>query len=348
MNQSSLSRYVAATLVTLTVAGCTMNKQEAPSLTGPSEFGQAITVSVTPDVITQDGASSSVVTVTARGPNGSPLPNLTLRAEILVNGVSTDFGRLSARNVVTDGNGRATIVYTAPGTPIGAVVESYSLVNIAVTPVGTDFGNATTRLTTVRLVPPPGTIVVPPADGLLPAFTFTPPAPVDNENVGFDASTSQAPAATPIAQYQWAFGDGGSASGITATHSYASPGQYTVTLTVVETLGRSRSTSRTINVSVGANVPTAVFNFSPTAPAACQNVFFNASGSTASQGRRIVGYRWVFGDGTTSNEGPTTTKRYTNTTNTTYVVTLTVTDDVGRTATVQQTVPVIPAASPCS
>ncbi len=142
MKHCLVSRCVALAAVTLTVAACTMKEQEPAPLSGPSEFGQSLNVSVTPDILTQDGASQSVVTVTARGPNGAPLASLPLRAEIVVGGVATDFGKLSARNIATDANGRATVVYTAPASPAGAVVDPFTLVNIAITPLGSDFGNA--------------------------------------------------------------------------------------------------------------------------------------------------------------------------------------------------------------
>ena len=46
---------------------------------------------------------------------GQALRNLSLRAEISVNGFCvSDFGTLSARNLVTDGTGRASAIYTAP------------------------------------------------------------------------------------------------------------------------------------------------------------------------------------------------------------------------------------------
>ena len=101
-----------------------MKSEEAPPFTGPSEFGKSVNVTVTPDAIVQDGASQSVVTVTALGVNAQPLANIPLRAEIRVDGVPTDFGSLSARNIVTDGNGRATLVYTAPATRPGAAIDT--------------------------------------------------------------------------------------------------------------------------------------------------------------------------------------------------------------------------------
>ena len=199
MKQSLLNRCVALVAVAVTVVGCTMKEQEPPPLTGPSEFAQSLTVTVTPDVIFQDGASQSIVTANAKGPNGNPLANISLRAEISVGGVVTDFGKLSARNIVTDGNGRATVVYTAPATPTGPVVDEFRLVNIAITPHGNDFGNSVPRVTTLRLVPPSGGSSSRRQMASSPSFTFTPTSPTDHENVLFDASGSEAPANNPIA-----------------------------------------------------------------------------------------------------------------------------------------------------
>ena len=182
------STVAASAAVLLPLAGCTMHEQEAPPLSGPSEYGTSIAMTVAPDVLTQDGASQSLITVTARDANGQPLRNVSLRAEIQIGGVRADFGTLSARNLVTGNDGRATVVYTAPAAPAVAV-DNGTLVDIVITPVGSDFNNSTPRTAAIRLVPPG--IVVPP-DGLKPAFTFTPSAPADSQPVLFDA---QRPAA---------------------------------------------------------------------------------------------------------------------------------------------------------
>ena len=118
-DQAAFLRAGSRAIARAVLPACTMKSQEAPDFAGPSEFGKSITVTVTPDAIVQDGASQSVVTVTALGSNGQPLANIPLRAEIRVDGVPTDFGSLSARNLVTDANGRATLVYTAPATVAG-------------------------------------------------------------------------------------------------------------------------------------------------------------------------------------------------------------------------------------
>ncbi len=251
MRKPVLTRWigVAALAVTALAAGCTLKNQEAPPLTGPSELGTSIVVAVTPDILVQDGSSQSLVTITARDSNGKPLRNLSLRSEIFVGGVATDFGSLSARNLVTDTNGRATLVYTAPAAPGGPAVDNNTTVNIVVTPLGSDFGNSLQRLATIRLVP--SGIVVPP-DGLQPKFTFTPNSPTDHQSVFFDATTSTAPSNNPIASYSWDFGDGSTGSGQTATHSYNTPGTYIATLTIRDAFARSAATTQTVNVGQGS------------------------------------------------------------------------------------------------
>jgi PKD repeat protein len=327
---------VGALAVTAIAAGCTMKSQEAPPLTGPSELGTSIVVAVTPDILVQDGSSQSLVTITARDSNGKPLRNLSLRSEIFVGGVPTDFGSLSARNLVTDANGRATLVYTSPGAPAGPAVDNNTTVNIVVTPLGSDFGNSLPRLATIRLVP--SGIVVPP-DGLQPLFTATPSSPADHQNVLFDASTSTAPSNNPIATYSWNFGDGRTGSGRTTTHSFDIPGTYVVTLTIADQFNRTASTSQTIDV-VGGNGPSASFVMSPAAPRVLENVNFNASASRPATGRTIRTYEWDFGDGeqkTTTT--PTTSHDYA--TAGVYTVTLVVTDDAGRATVTSSTVTVL-------
>ena len=315
-------------------ASCTMSKQEAPPLTGPSEFGTSITVGATPDVLPTDGGSQSLVTITAFDSNGSPLRNVTLRSEIQVNGVLADFGTLSARNVVTDSSGRASVVYTAP--LIQGGVDTGTVVDIGVTPMGSNYANAVTRTTSIRLVP--SGVVVPP-DGLQAAFTFTPGSPLESQPVFFDATSSKGTAVNPIVSYRWDFGDGGFANGPTISYAFDTPGTYTVKLTIFDALGRSAFTTRSVSVGQSQR-PTAEFVFSPTDPLTNQAVNFNASASVATAGRRIVSYTWDFGDGTPLVTSGVAITSHGYGVPRTYTVTLTVTDDIGRTGTISKTVAV--------
>jgi len=314
-------------------SACTMNSQDAPPLTGPSEFAQSIAISVSPDVLPQDGASQSFITVTARDENSQPVRNLTLRTETRVGGVPVDFGTLSARRVVTGNDGRATLVYTAPPSP-AVSPDAFLLVDVVVTPLGTDFNNFSQHSAAIRLVPQ-GTII-PPGD-LVPLFTITPTAPTDNQTVLFDASGSTG----SIASYQWNFGDGARGDGQIDDHAYAEPGTYVVTLTLVDPFGRAASKSQSITVTPGLQ-PTAQFVFSPTNPRVGQSVNFNASASRPPAGGSIVSYTWDFGDGTPRVTTGSPVQGHTFTLAATYTITLVVTDNAGKTATLSLTVQIAP------
>ena len=115
----------------------------AGTASGPSEFGTSVTVAVTPDVITQDWRVPECDHGDGERSERRTAAYVSLRAEIQVGGIAADFGRLSAQSLVTDSNGRATTVYTAPASIPGQMLyeEASRNVTISVTPVGTDFLN---------------------------------------------------------------------------------------------------------------------------------------------------------------------------------------------------------------
>jgi len=331
MKHSLLKSFVVLTVAAL--GACTTKSQEAPPLTGPSEFGQSVVVAVNPDSLPQDGASQSFVTVTVRDPNGQPMRNVTLRAETSVLGVLTDFGTLSARSISTGSDGRATLIYTAPSAP-AVTVDPFIIVDVNVTPQGSDFNNAVTRSASIRLTPPSG--VIPPLN-LRAVFTATPASPAIGQTVLFDASSSVG----VISEYRWSFGDGSSGSGRVAQHAFADAQTYVVTLTVIDGFGRAVSSSQSITVAAGQQ-PEAVVEFSPVPARVGMPVFFNASKSSAPNNGRIVSYLWDFGDGSprqTTSE-PTVSKIYNAAA--TYKLTLVVTDQAGRIATTSIDVAITP------
>jgi PKD repeat protein len=313
----------------LLFSACTVKKQETPALTGPSELSTAITITVSPDVLAQDGASQSLVTITARDQNGQPLRSQSLRVDMAVGDVLADFGTLSARSVVTDANGRATVTFTAPPAAGGPVPATD--VKILVTPSTSNFSNSTPRSATIRVVPTG--ITVPPRTGVTPSFTVNPATPNDHETALFDATQSASTSGT-IVQWLWNFDDGTTASGELVQHAFKSAGSYGVTLTVVDSIGASNSTTRNVTVGQGT-LPTAVIIVSPSTAVVGQAVNFNASTSRPAAGRTIRSYDWSFGDGSTGG-GATTTHAYT--TAGTYTVLLTVTDDAGRVSTATSSV----------
>jgi PKD repeat protein len=317
-----MTKYLAHLFVLITAAvaaGCTMANVEAPPLAGPSEMSLSLTITANPDVLSLDGSSQTLITIEARDVNGQLVPNVPLRVEILANGQVTDFGTLSARTLVTGSNGRASFTYTAPPFISGTIPS----LQLSVTPTGTDASAHLDRVVTVKLVPPGSFGPAPTA-----AFTFVPENPAAFTDVRFDGSASTAGLGAVITTYVWNFGDGTSGTGVRPTHQYRAVGNYLVTLTVTDSNGRSdESEPQTVSVSAG-EPPTATFVFSPTSPTAGQQVFFNATQSTAGTGHRIVSYRWSWGDGKPNSSGSTAS--HTFDAPGTYVVVLTVTDEVGQ------------------
>ncbi|MBI3265396.1 MAG: PKD domain-containing protein, partial [Acidobacteria bacterium] len=318
---------VAASLVT----SCSLEKTEAPPLSGPSELGLSLTITANPDVLTQDGFSQSLVTVEAKDPSGRPVSNVVLRAEILVGNTAADFGQLSARTIITGNDGKALVTYTAPPAPAEAV-DNFTIVTLLVTPTGTDFRNAVSRQVDIRLVP--RGVILPPNGTPIPNFTYSPSNPSAFSSVSFDASASRDDGA--ITNYSWQFGDGSAGSGVRPTHQFRSAGDYQVTLTVTDDRNLSASITRTVTVSA-VGLPTADFSFSPTRPGPKQTVFFNGSASKAAAGHTIMSYDWDLGNGQ-NRSGVTVSTSYAAAGS--FSVTLIVTDDAGQTASATKSVPV--------
>lgn len=329
-------RLLALTAAVALGGGCSLDKQAAPALSGPSEFGLSLAVTATPDVITQDGRSTAMIEIVARDAASQPVRGLTMRAETTVNGVVADFGELSSRTVSTGNDGRTSLTYQAPAAP-SLTAASDNIVTVVVTPVGSNYGNSYARNVVIRLARPNNPL---PNGKPVPRFFFSPNAPSENEDVLFDASASTDDGR--IVSYLWNFGDGSTGQGARVFHAYPLAGAYKVTLTVTDDSGESATTPLdalgTVTVGTSPN-PTASFVSSPANPKVGTQVNFNAAASTAPTGREIVHYLWNFGDG---NVGEGMTKAYVYGAVGSYTVSLTVTDNTGRKHTITGTVSVVP------
>ena len=162
-----------------------------------------------------------------------------------------------------------------------------------------------------------GLVVMAPLEASL---SFSPPDPAVGEAVAFGgvASGGRGPYA-----FTWDFGDGAGTIGAAATHAYAESGTFTVRLTVEDARGRSFQAIG--SVRVGPSPMVADFVFSPSDPIVGEAVAFAA---VAGRGTAPYSYAWNFGDGTGPVSGQTLDRTFTGAG--TYVVTLNVTDAVGR------------------
>lgn len=156
-----------------------------------------------------------------------------------VNQISISDGTFS------DGGDSGSLIVTndSDANPVGLLFAGSSTRTLAnpIGPVLQEFG--------VSIYPPgdddPGD---PEPEGPTASFTFECTA----LECDFDGSGST-PGDSPIASYDWTFGDGASGSGVTVSHTYGADGTYTVTLTVTDGNDLDDSTSQ--NVTVAADDP---------------------------------------------------------------------------------------------
>lgn len=332
-----MTRRLLIVAAVLAFAGCSLDKQTAPPLTGPSELGLSLAVTATPDVITQDGQSQATIQVVARDSGGQAKSDpVTVRVETYVGGVPSDFGTLSSKVATTDTTGVARVTYRAPAAPPPSAASD-TLVTVVVTPVGNDYAGATPRYAEIRLARPG--VITPPGDGPVASFFMSPSNPREDDDIFFDASASTG----NIVSYTWSFGDGrsDSSSSPTTRHRYGLAGTYNVTLTVRDSVGREvTSAPKTVTVAA-LTTPTqlsAKLVISPSSSVTPGDLLtFDASTSTATPGHTIVQYSFNFGDGSPIVVGDSPYAHYAygggaSGTSATYKVVLIVTDDTGRTA----------------
>ncbi|HLF06315.1 MAG TPA: PKD domain-containing protein, partial [Thermoplasmata archaeon] len=102
-----------------------------------------------------------------------------------------------------------------------------------------------------------------------------------------------------VVSHQWDFGDGTSATGALAEHAYASPGLFTVLLTVTDDKGAKGSDSLAVSVGTSSTKQSATFRAYPPVAFVGENVTFDAceSGDLAN----ATELRWDHGDGTRQN-----------------------------------------------
>jgi PKD repeat protein len=155
-------------------------------------------------------------------------------------------------------------------------------------------------------------------------FTYT----VNDLTVDF-TDTSNDPDGT-IVSWLWDFGDGNTSTAQHPSHTYATYGTYTVTLTVTDDDDATGSVSKDVTLTA-PTPPTADFTFTTDCLTACFT-------DTSTDDGTIVSWLWDFGDGNTSTQqNPCHTYAVAGT----YTVTLTVTDNDSLTDSISKVVTVV-------
>ena len=330
-------RLIGVLLVAVSVAGCTLDEQKAPSLTGPSGWSTSIAVSAAPDHLVQDGASQTVVTAVVKNAYGAPVSGLGINWTVEAsNGSQVAPSTLFS---VTNADGKAITIVTAPPAP-PTMPPSPVKLTISAQAQGTD---ATTvadgfekfkMSVVVELVPPAGTPAV--NHNPVAEFTIVPVTGNVLQPMTFDASatTDEGTLCGSACTYRWDFGDFTTDTGMTVSHSFTLPKTYVITLTVTDARGGVGSATHTLVIN-GPAAPTAEFSVTTisSVPMTSATVSLDGTSSKVGTPATIVRYEW------TVDSSPvvvTTTPLYSPVTlagQGVHTISLTVTDSLGRTAT---------------
>ncbi len=195
-------------------------------------------------------------------------------------------------------------------------------VGLELTDVRVSFALSTgTRL---DIEPPPLPPAPPVATASIRATPTVGPAPLSVQLAGGGID----PEGGQFLVFNWNFGDGTPGdSGPLVNHTYASPGNYLVTLTATTDSAQTAEATERIVVTSGPNeAPLVSFVATPRTGKPPLVVFFEANASDPDG--TIARYEWDFGDGSTGT-GQTAEHVYLDAG--IFVVTLTVTDDGGAT-----------------
>ena len=208
---------------------------------------------------------------------------------------------------------------TGTGVITSHTYSEMGLYTIVLTVLGSSGYTASTSLSVIADYPPVASFT----------WTYWP----DWYSVLVDASTSY-DAGGVITSYSWDFGDGITATGMTASHQYMAIGFYEITLVVADNFGLTNSTTQIVPIS--PVVVTFTYTVSDL------TVAVDAS-AVSDPYWAIASYDWNWGDGTTGT-GMTATHTYA--TGGMYLIRLTVTFDNGITYILVRDVTVGPGMPP--
>jgi len=209
---------------------------------------------------------------------------------------------------------------------------TYTIYAAALSGNGSGTGGDGTETTSLQITVSAPTNQPPTAIISAPAFG------IEGVALTFDGSGSSDPDGN-IVSYDWDFGDGSAATGVSVTHTY-SAGIYTISLTVTDDFGNTDTATLDISVASPNVAPTAVIS-GPVNGTEGVAVSFDGSGSSDLDGN-VVSYDWDFGDNS-AGSGMNVTHTYAAGT---YTLTLTVTDDMGATDSATINITITATTSP--
>jgi hypothetical protein len=233
--------------VSIALSGCTVHQSDVADLAGPSVLATSVDLTAVPDTLVLNG-QQSVIVIAAHDSAGSPLMSLHVHLDVLVGGVASLCGGLSPADVVTNIDGRATAVFTAPTTPLPKPECSglASTVTVRAFPVGTNAQTTNTSSASINLLTPSTTT---PSKTFAVNFSMSLNPGIVNFPITFSDAGSVSPGHA-ITMYEWSFGDGTpNKTGSSVVHDYGSRGTYVVSLTITDDIGQSGSKNGLLTIN---------------------------------------------------------------------------------------------------
>ncbi len=201
---------------------------------------------------------------------------ITSTVSVAVNGTGTSAPIVSAGSPITD-NADTSVTFSQATETGGTAPFAYSWnfgdgttatgsLNPSHTYMNPGSYTATVTVTDANKLTSSSSLAVTVKD-VAPSVTIADPTGTVGTPVSFSATaTSLSPAVeTAGFTYAWTFGDGGTSTGATPTHTYTTAGTYTATVTAKDEYGMTGTASETITI-VSAALLTVAQNHRPLAP----------------------------------------------------------------------------------
>lgn len=230
----------------LVLNACGLDEVEIPDLDGPAELGLSLNLSASPDILSADGFSTSLIQATVRNENGQPVAGRQIFMAITDDqGRTVDLGTLRSTGsggigtgvVLTTGtNGIAQAAYEAPPR---TDFTANSSVMISARPVGSDFNGQIYRTVRIELrsAEPRLFPQVDVTGDIDCSFIVEPGIGPYRANTVISFQSLAASPNGPIVRYEWDFGDGTKGVHPQEAHVYRFPGSYIARHLVTDQLG---------------------------------------------------------------------------------------------------------------
>jgi PKD repeat protein len=240
----------------------------------------SVGVSAAPGTVAASGGTSTV-TAKVLDLNGNLLPGVSVT-------FTTDNGTLSSSLATTDSTGSATTQITTNKT---SKVTATAGISTAAGGTGTTATAAPAGSVTINVN----------AASTITVGTASPASPFAGQAVTFPLTYTQNANGSPVARAVVDFGDGSAAQTISGqpsavTHTYSTPGSYTVRVTAFDTFGDAANGTGSVTVTPRPQILVSISTSTQT-PAVGSPTIFTIQ-ATPTTGNAITSVTVDFGDGT--------------------------------------------------